>query len=35
VTKARLFSLLILASCFSAYLGLAFKPWGFNDGGYW
>jgi len=34
VTKARLISLLIVASSFSAYLG-CFKPWGFNDGGFW
>jgi hypothetical protein len=35
VTKARLFSLLILASSFSAYLGWCFKPIGFSDGGFW
>jgi hypothetical protein len=35
VNKARLFSLLILAASLSAYLGLFFRPIGFNDGGFW
>ena len=35
MTKARLISLLILASSLSAYVGCFFRPGGFNDGGYW
>jgi len=35
VTKVRLFSLLILASSLSAYLGWCFRLGGFNDGGFW
>jgi hypothetical protein len=35
VTKARLLSLLVLASSFSAYFGWVFKFGGFNDGGFW
>jgi hypothetical protein len=35
MTKVRLFSLLVLASSLSAYLGVCFKLGGFSDGGFW
>jgi hypothetical protein len=35
VTKARLFSLLIIALTLSMYLGFCFRLGGVNDGGYW
>jgi hypothetical protein len=35
VTKARLFSLLVLAILVAQVLGWCFKPIGFSDGGFW
>lgn len=35
MTKARLFTLLLIAAMFAMLVGKIFHPGGLNDGGFW